>query len=279
MGTSKLWYYPGSGGGGMTTPTVETIDFGETVSDFQIRPYRVMSDALSIGGAFSRSTRRVGMSVRIVNERFTDDALAEKLYCLHAHMERGGAFSFAVDSDNIFCAFVKAGVAAYRGEVSLTLDTTLFGAYGGTTLTADDVIHIECPPPRGNREESRVDGFAGAVLTLPHASPLKYDHDGPVMVRHRDFMPALFWPERESGNPPLTHDHRISWSWDLTAEVYPAHMFHLWAGEGPGAGSTDEEQGGGTLDDAVGGGLSGEEATEADEAAVSEIGGPVYGGF
>ena len=251
MANSKIWYYPGSGGAGLTTPTVEIIDFGETVSDLQISPYRVVSDAVSIGGAFSRSGRRVGMRVRIVNERFTDDALAEKLYSLQSHIERGGAFSFAVDSSNIFCAFSKGGLPAFRGQTSISVDSTLFTAYGGTAIASDDVLHVECPSPRGNREEVRANSYSAPTLTL--SSALKYDHDGPVMFRHRDFFPALFWPERETGNPPLTHDHRIAWSWDISVEAYPAHTFNLWEGEGPGEGGTSEEQGGGTLDEAVGG--------------------------
>ena len=140
-----------------------------------------------------------------------------------------------------------------RGQTNINLERTLFSAYGATTLDASgdgDVVHIECPSPRSSREEARVEGYNADLLTI---DGLNYDHDGPLMVRHRDFFPVLFWPERESGSPPLTHDHRISWSWDITCEAFPAHAFAMFEGEGPSAGGTSEGRGGGSLDSVISG--------------------------
>ena len=88
MGNSAFYYYPHPDT--LVRPR-QTVDLGEIISDLQIRPYRVSHDGVSVGGRLSRVNRRVGMSVRIINERFTDDQLAEKLYTMADHMERGGS--------------------------------------------------------------------------------------------------------------------------------------------------------------------------------------------
>ena len=95
MGNSAFYYSPHPDTSKVAT---QTIDLGEVISDLQITPYRISHDAVSIGGRLSRVNRRVGMRVRIINERFTDTELAEKLYTMGDHIERGGAVSFTVDT-------------------------------------------------------------------------------------------------------------------------------------------------------------------------------------
>jgi len=220
MGTSKIYWFPTS----TEVAGRQEIDFGEILSDLQITPYRVVSDAVSIGGAFSRVARRSGMRVRIIHERFSDDALAEKLYSLQSHLEAGGAISFAVDSSNAYAAFNSAGSSLTGGATTHWMEPELLSTYGGGNPVYGDVFHVESFGASPRREEVRVHAFASGIRDLTMQTALKYNHARPILFRHRDFFPALFWPESQMGTPILTHDHRISWTLNFELEVYPAHL-------------------------------------------------------
>ena len=220
MGTSKIYWFPTS----TEISGRQEIDFGEILSDLQITPYRVVSDAVSIGGAFSRVARRSGMRVRIIHERFADDALAEKLYSLQSHLGAGGAISFAVDSDNAYAAFVQPYSSLEAGTTTHTMEPELMSTYGGGDPVSGDVFHVESFGASPRREEVRVSGFNDTMRILTMQTALKYNHARPILFRHRDFFPALFWPESQMSSPILTHDHRISWTLNFELEVYPAHL-------------------------------------------------------
>ena len=241
MGTSKIYYFP-------TSPDVagrQEIDFGEIISDLQISPYRVVSDAVSIGGRFSRVARRSGMRVRIVHERFTDQALARKLYSLQSHLEAGGSMSFAVDSSNAYAAFVFGTGVIFSGSTpTYTMEPDLFSSYGGGAPANGDVMHVESFGANPRREEVTCNSFQAPLRQLQLAADLKYNHSKPFMIRHRDFFPALYWPEDQTSTPILTHDRRINYNLDMTLEVYPAHLATM-----AGAASQDGLPIGGTLPD------------------------------
>lgn len=227
MANSKLYFYPaGPSYGGLSI-----IDFGETVSDLQITPYRVVSDGVSIGGRFSRTARRSGMRVRIVLERFTDFRLAEQFYSLQSHLEAGGGFSFAVDSAKQFAAFVELAGASSGFSFRHNLFThapRILSEYGGHGLAADDVLHMESFGAGGRREELQCYAHTSETSKIETKTGAIYDHALPSMIRHRDFFPYLLWPQDQMGSPIITHDHRIAWTVDFTAEVYPAHLLAMY---------------------------------------------------
>ena len=254
MANSKLYFYPSSTSYG----GISTIDFGETVSDMQITPYRVVSDGVSIGGRFSRTARRSGMRVRIVLERFTDFRLAEQFYSLQSHLEAGGGFSFAVDSAKIFAAFIETAYPATPGSSARNTyfihAPRVLSEYGAHGLAADDVLHMESFGAGGRREELQANSYDEAESTINTKTGALYDHALPSLVRHRDFFPFLVWPQDQMGSPIITHDHRISWTVDFTAEVYPAHLLAMYNkttenGGGLAASAENNPDGSATLDD------------------------------
>ncbi len=225
MGNSKIFYYPAS----REVSGLQTIDFGETISDLQISPYRVTTDAVSIGGRFSRIARRSGMRVRIIHERFTDLNLARALYSLQSHLFSGGALSFAVDDTDTYAAFYTGGSAIFSGSrPTYPMQPELFKAYGTTTPVNGDVLHVESFGAGARYEETTVHTFSGRNLTL--GADLKYDHSTPFMIRHRDFFPALFLTDTSA--PIITDDRRISFTLDMTLECYPAHTRALLSSAG-----------------------------------------------
>ena len=224
MGNSKIYYFPTSA----DVAGRQEIDFGEIISDLHINPYRVVSDAVSIGGRLSRVARRSGMRVRIVHERFTDEALARKLYSLQSHLEAGGAISFAVDSSNTYAAFTAPGVSVTAGiGTSFSMEPELFSSYGGGNPANGDVMHMESLGISPRREEITVTTYSTAGPKLTLSGEPKYNHLRPVLIRHRDFFPALFWPQDQTSTPILSSDRRISYTLDMTLEVYPAQLAAL----------------------------------------------------
>jgi hypothetical protein len=242
MGNSAFYYSPHPDTSKVAT---QTIDLGETISDLQITPYRISHDAVSIGGRLSRVNRRVGLRARIILERFTDNELAEKLYTMGDHIERGGAVSFTVDTAKCYAAFVRAlpdefYAAPTRG--TYLMGPALFDEYSTTAPAAGDVLFAESFGPDAKREEVRVHSFNSVSRELQLSHPLRYNHQGPLMIRHRDFFPVLFRSARNSEQPALTHDHRISFTWDILMEAFPAHLLELFysgqdIGGGPSTGT------------------------------------------
>tara|TARA_Y100000592_G_scaffold22763_1_gene35307 strand:+ start:994 stop:1875 length:882 start_codon:yes stop_codon:yes gene_type:complete len=242
MGNSAFYYSPHPDTSKVAT---QTIDLGETISDLQITPYRISHDAVSIGGRLSRVNRRVGLRARIILERFTDTELAEKLYTMGDHIERGGAVSFTVDTAKCYAAFVLSEADDFfasptRGTYRMR--APLFDEYSSTAPASGDVLFVESFGPDAKREEVRVHSFNAVTRELQLSSPLKYNHQGSILIRHRDFFPVLFRSARNNEQAMLTHDHRISYTWDLTLECYSAHLLELYysgrdAGTGASAGT------------------------------------------
>ena len=124
------------------------------------------------------------MRVRIVLERFTDDRLAEQFYSLQSHLEAGGGFSFAVDNDKKFAAFINSAAATpVAGAQRLLPHAPLILAeYGAHGLAANDVIHMESFGPRGRREEMQVDSYSSSDKKITTSSDAIYEHSLPSMV-------------------------------------------------------------------------------------------------
>ena len=261
MANSKIYFTPARTEYG----PLRTIDFGERLSDLQITPYRSVSDAVSMGGFRSRVSRRSGMRVRIVLERFTDDRLAEQFYSLQSHLEVGGGFALAVDDDKKFAAYVRTlaplsggSWASSTGHKFLqTLGPEILSEFGAHGLAAGDVLHLESFGPGAHREELVLGsvslGADGRDHKLTLSTAAIYEHTVPgAMVRHRDFFPYLQWPEDQMSSPILTHDHRISYTVDFSCEVYPAHVSQAAgrnSNEGSGIPNVNERrQDGRTLD-------------------------------
>jgi len=210
-----------------------------------------------MGGSFCRIARRSGMRVRIVLERFTDDTLAEELYSFQSHLEAGGGFSFAVDSDKVFAAFVSSTISdPFTGfTTDLIHDDRILSEYGAHGLAVDDVLHLTSFGPGARREETRVSAYVESSKKIDIGPVALYNHPLPAFVRHRDFFPFLIWPEDQTGTPIITHDHRISYTLDFTCEVYPGAIASAYGEPGKDGNNlslNEKLQDGQTLDDLFG---------------------------
>ena len=191
------------------------------------------------------------MSVRIINERFTDNELAEKLYTMADHMERGGSVSFTVDTAKTYAAFGIKKTGDVYGTTTTEvyqMKNALFDSMSSTAPALNDVLLVESFGPNAKREEVRVHSYNPIAKVLTIKTPLLYAHSGPTLFRHRDFFPVLYRNASET-NAALTHDHRISWTWDINCEVYPAHVRELYSEDS----TTITPSGGRTIDSIIGG--------------------------
>jgi len=223
MGNPALYYYPTTDHDAGTVGLLEKVDFGEPISDIQITPIRRVSDSVSLSGRASRTSWQSGIGVRIVLERFTNDALARDLYSFSSHAERGKHFGFALDSAKAV-ALVPGGSGWSRGSTVLAGGGNIFRKWEtSASLAADDIVHISGPSPRNNREEHKLDAFTltTSISSITLDDALRYDHTYPATLRHRDFFPVLYVPEAELSQPFLSHDHRISWTWSCNAVLMP----------------------------------------------------------
>lgn len=223
MGNPALYYYPSTSLSAGTVGLLEKVDFGEPISDIQITPIRQVSDTVSFSGRASRTSWQSGISVRIVLERFTDDALARDLYSFSSHAERGKHFAFAQDSDKAV-AIVPRSTGWSRGSTVLSGSGNIFRKWEpSATLAVNDIVHISGPAPKNNREEHKLDAWTmtTGISSFTLADGVRYDHSYPAALRHRDFFPVLYLPEAEVSRPMLTHDHRISYTWECQGVLFP----------------------------------------------------------
>lgn len=253
MGNPTLYYYPQTSLSAGTVGLLEKVDFGEAISDIQIQQVSNASDTVSLSGRASRTTWQSGLSVRLVLERFTDDALARDLYSFESHARRGKHFGFARDSAKAV-AVVPAGAPWDRGTTNISGSLNIFRKWeSAAVLAPGDTVHIQSPAPKSNREEATVQTWFAPTTTssLVLSGGLRYDMPYPAVLRHRDFFPVLFVPESELGRPMLTHDHRISWTFECQAVLYPGWSATLAEQAAQFGNDTAAAESGGTLDDLI----------------------------
>ncbi len=219
MGNPTIYYYPDADG------TLETIDFGEGLSDLQITQRRDVFDGFSRAGAFTRTTGRTYLEIRIILENFTSASLARQFETLSAHLERGNPIGFALDHDKAWAGFVRTTTSSgyynpARGETRAVTAGNEFRYWStSATIQSGDEIVVASASPSGLRETKVTSGVTSATANTVFFSTdaLKYTHqNAPIIVRSRDFYPALVMPEGSVNQPIIESNHRISYTLDLT---------------------------------------------------------------
>lgn len=212
--TAKIWLYPHAYG------TVEEIDLGEDLSDLQYNPRH--DQAVSEGMTGEQATTRFSSRamVRVVQERFTSAAVARKLYLVEDHLKAGGVIAVAATASSAWAGYCTRIPA--RGESSIEVVNQSIWPYQTTpTMLDGDEIELVANQPRALREYLSISGVtSGKTVTLAESIRYSYLDEGAlwVLARHRDFWPALRLPADRRGDDLLTHDHRISYTFDAQLE-------------------------------------------------------------
>ena len=222
MGMPTIYWYPDPDG------SVETLTFLENLSDLQVQPIRETYDAVTLSGGLYRRHAASRLQVRIVLENFTSEEFYLKLQSLSAHLERGGSIGFSLDHDKTWGAFLASAQVAERGDTQLTLQAILtttgalsanyFRPWSAVTLGSSDFVCINNANPEGFREYKNVTSISNTAFTITLDDGLLYTYASrPLLVRYRDFWPALKLRENTS-SPIVTSNHRIAYTLDLTLE-------------------------------------------------------------
>lgn len=239
MGSPCFYYYPVAG-------SLETVNLGALrLSDLIVGTVRDTIDGYSRTGTMYRDSGGSRQRVRIVVERFRDIALQRKLESMSAHLERGGSVGFCVDEDKLWGSFMTSASSATRGTVALNTSGNLWSAWSSGALGTLDEVCVNSAPPESTRDYHQILGSLTASSTVVSLdSGLTYTSTvGPILVRYRDFWPALKMPggqvDRLSERPILTNFRRLGYTLDLTLEEDWGTL-SAWANNDPTTGSAGD---------------------------------------
>lgn len=209
----RFYYYPDSAG------TLEEIDLGEGLSDIQRVPTPVVKDAVNGYGTRYRNFLSGGERVRIILERFGSpgaSAVERDLYAMENHLQRGGSVGFSAVHSKAWCGFMSGGYGD-RGRTILYTGGNLFTAWSSTAaLVSGDEVVIQSPNPEWRSEVSVFSFLAAKQMNLSRA--LRFTYAQKSAVRYRDFFPVLKLPDDQVGRPLVTHDKRITYTFDALLE-------------------------------------------------------------
>ena len=170
-----------------------------------------------------RTFRGIRRRVRITIERqsmLTTAGLAyyASLQAVVAHLQGGGAIGFTQDDDYTWAGYasgtwsIGASYVAYAGNA--------FSAWNGTAAPANgQQVMIESDGIFGQSEQHLCTALGGSTqISISPTLTFDYANATPAMVRWWRFWPALRLPA-DKLSPPLSNEHGINWSLDLTLEV------------------------------------------------------------
>ena len=228
MGNAAFFYYAAGSAGGFTE-----IDLGGPVSDLFTSPVRLSSSGRSMGGDFQRvswgSTLRVTITLGPFNDSGARKHLPHKLMSMSAHLERGGRVCFTADRSQML--FAPLNQVPSPGDGGVFHVPNLMKTFEPTAdpIPGTSYVVVENVDPQGNREYLRVLSIMPDAAVVFDSEVIQYEYDSgaPVWVRDRDTYPSMYLPQDQMGRAFLTHDHRVTFTLDLTLELDVASLAGL----------------------------------------------------
>ena len=173
--------------------------------------------------------RGIRRRVRITIERqsmLTAAGLAyyASLQAVISHLQTGGAIGFTQDDDYTWAGYASGTWAI--GSSSVMYAGNAFSAWNGAAAPANgQQVVIESDGIFGQSEQHLCTSLVGtSQISISPTLTLDYTSTKPAMVRWWRFWPALRLPA-DKLSPPLSNEHGINWSMDLTLEV-DNRIFH-----------------------------------------------------
>jgi hypothetical protein len=217
MGTTDPCFFWNPAPGG----TLEITDLAEAISDIQDQEITEAADARNGYGTAYRNFLMGSRRVRIVLERFGSpgsSALERDFYAIENHLRRGGYVGFSRNRSKSWCGAVNSAYAQ-RGDTVLYTGGNLFNAwYTSAALASGDEVIVESANPDWQSEPTVFSSITGTQVTVSRALRFTYPTSNPIFVRYRDFYPVLRLPDDQLDKPLVTHDKRITWTFDALLE-------------------------------------------------------------
>ena len=185
----RFYYLPD--GANLTRVTLD-----ECLTELQVQPVTYGDAATSASGSVSAVTYGHAWRVRILLERFRDDAdtRRRKLQALINHLQRGGYVGFSADHSRAWGA--NCSSAPGNGDTTVSVGANDFSSYSASgAVTAGDNIILQSPNPSGLVEMIRLASFTGAgapyTMGLLGGTQVELDHVATTFARWEWFWPRL----------------------------------------------------------------------------------------
>jgi len=172
------------------------------------------------------------------------------LHALVSHLETGGAVGFATDHSKAYAGY-SAGSYILGGSYVVWQGNAFAPWNQSAAPVAGDDLLIEQAPMYGRVECHKVASITNRTIALS-GTTLQFDHNGTsAIIRNAGFFPALRLAA-DRYTPPMTNEHGIIHSLDLTLEmdaaIYaPVDAYGL-ADFGLGSGASPQYNAGGNLE-------------------------------
>ena len=211
MGVS-IWYVPDG------NDRAVKIDLGSNLTDLDANPDDLVLASESIGGASATAMFRSRLRVRIELANFTSASLEREIMTLQTHLNRGGSMALALVESKAWAGYT-ASTRPARTQTLVTRGNTW--SFGQTAaLVALDEVVVWGGSPEGNREYTTASSVSGSTVVVTDALRFGYGQ-GPLLVRHRWYFPALRRPV-DDRTPILTSPNRrnqFTFSMDAIEDV------------------------------------------------------------
>jgi len=230
MANPSFWYYPNES-------QLLEIQLPAPLTELSWVPLRDRRSGWTIAGdmrsAVNTGRLRVTITLGPYNDTGDYQYLSHQLESMSAHLERGLPVSFAADRERAWLS----EASQTTGSNKIVHGTNVCSAYNASAAFAvDDIMCLESPNPELNREYLRVTSIWSYLPQFLTATEVRYTYEeGPVMLRHRDFFPVLYLPEDMLGNSIVTHDHRLTFTLDVSLEQSMAGQVALVTGKDDGS--------------------------------------------
>ncbi len=237
MTTPAIWWYP------QGSP-LKRVSLSQDLSEIVESEEVADAESESISGRAVRIVYNTRRLVRVVSELVTDQDDTLEMRALINHLRAGGYCAVAEDRDKAFGAFARS--FPQRGATSLRLYDNLYANFSsGWTPSADEVLYLRGPSPRGLQEPVVCDGTGSASFVGLSTSP-RHDWSAQrwCLVTNQRFWPVLRLQSGRRNDPLLISERRVHYTLDLPLEESP------WAFERI-AEAPDLQLGGETFEEGV----------------------------
>lgn len=209
MASPKFWYTRQDG-------LVTSIECTEGLSELDENPVTLRADGQSAYGSIQTTHHRTILHPRVVIERFSGlktagQTLHRKLMTLHHFLVAGNGIAFARDPGKAWAGYAKAAYTA--GKTAIRTNGNTFSYNASATLTAGDEIVVQGPPDSGKVQYTTVSAKLGDNITLTDALVFDYSDEAYMLIRHRDFFPALRMQPGDARRT-ITSERRIVYTFE-----------------------------------------------------------------
>lgn len=218
MGNAAIWWEPRG------SQVVRKIDLGAPLSELRVSQDRIEDVTETQGGVQSTTRIRSRERIRITSTPWLSYGLWDEVSAMVRRLQQGGRISLAEDDATAWAAFALD----WTDPDQIIMQAGPWAAYGGAVATGQR-FRVLGPSPRMLWEGGRINGGAlnfnstafraGGVIVPQQSRANDWGQEGWILVRQLGFWPVLRFPSDMRQQSGILHEHRRSFSLELTLEM------------------------------------------------------------